>query len=45
VLRLAFSFNGLWITLAATLVFGWLASRIPARKAIKVSTREALTYE
>lgn len=44
-LTLTFSFNGLWITLVATLVFGWLASRIPARKAINVSTREALNYE
>jgi len=36
---------GLLITLIATLVFGWLASRIPARKAVKVSTHEALSYE
>ncbi len=44
-LRPAFSHAGLVITLIATIVFGWLASRIPARKAIKVSTREALSYE
>ena len=44
-LRFAFSANGFWITLVATVVFGWLASRIPARRAIKVSTREALAYE
>jgi len=41
----AFSFKGLWITLIVTLVFGFLASRVPASKAIKVSTREALSYE
>ncbi|MBI4698208.1 MAG: ABC transporter permease [Nitrospirae bacterium] len=44
-LRSSFSKSGFVITLIATLVFGWLASRIPARKAIKVSTREALSYE
>jgi len=44
-LRLVFSANGFWITLVATLAFGWLASRIPARSAIKVSTRAALAYE
>ena len=44
-LRFAFSVPGFWITLVTTLVFGWLASRIPARKAINVSTREALSYE
>jgi putative ABC transport system permease protein len=44
-LRFAFSITGLVITLAVTLAFGWLASRVPARKAISVSTREALSYE
>ncbi|MBI5453865.1 MAG: FtsX-like permease family protein [Deltaproteobacteria bacterium] len=44
-LRPAFSYTGFVITLIATIVFGWLASRIPARMAIKVSTREALAYE
>lgn len=44
-LRFAFSIDGFWITLVTTLLFGWLASRIPARKAIQVSTREALSYE
>jgi len=44
-LRFAFSANGLWITLVTTMVFGWLASRIPAQRAIRVSTREALAYE
>jgi len=33
------------ITLLATLVFGWLASRIPARRALQVPTRDALAYE
>lgn len=33
-LQFAFSRTGFVITLAITLVFGWLASRIPARKAI-----------
>lgn len=32
------------ITLATTLVFGWLASRVSARHAIQISTRDALTY-
>jgi putative ABC transport system permease protein len=44
-LRLVFSHPGFVITLIATIAFGWLASRIPARKAVKVSTREALSYE
>jgi putative ABC transport system permease protein len=44
-LQFAFSWLGFAITLAITLFFGWLASRIPARKAILVSTREALSYE
>ncbi len=41
----AFSNSGLVITVTVILIFGWLASRIPARKAIAVSTREALAYE
>lgn len=44
-LRPSFSRTGFGITVIATLIFGWLASRIPARRAIKVSTREALMYE
>ncbi len=44
-LRTAFSAHGFWVTLVATISFGWLASRIPARRAIRVSTREALAYE
>jgi putative ABC transport system permease protein len=44
-LQFAFSWLGFVITLAITMAFGWLASRIPARKAISISTREALSYE
>lgn len=45
VLRLSFSTQGLWVTPATTLIFAWLASWIPARAAIRVSPREALSYE
>lgn len=44
-LDFAFSNLGFGITLAVTLVFGWLASRIPAQRAVTVSTREAIAYE
>ena len=44
-LRYSFSGSGFVVTLSATLIFGWLASRIPAQKAVAVSTREALAYE
>jgi putative ABC transport system permease protein len=44
-LRFAWSGSGAVITLAATVIFGWLASRIPAGNAVKISTREALAYE
>lgn len=44
-LHFAFSQMGFVITLAITLVFAWLASRLPARKAISISNREALSYE
>ncbi len=44
-LNFAFSHVGLAATLMITLVFGWLASRIPARKAVSISNREALSYE
>lgn len=44
-LNFAFSHTGLAVTLAITLLFGWLASRIPARKAVSISNREALSYE
>ncbi len=45
VLRFAFSPTGFWITVAVALAFGWLASRVPAQRAVSVSTREALAYE
>jgi putative ABC transport system permease protein len=44
-LKFALSNLGLVITFVVTLAFGWLASRIPAVKAIRVPTREALSYE
>ena len=44
-LSFAFSKLGFLITAMLILTFGWLASRIPARKAITRSTREALAYE
>lgn len=44
-LEYAFSISGFLITIVITLIFGWLASRIPARSAIKVSTHLALSYE
>jgi putative ABC transport system permease protein len=44
-LKFAFSQTGFAVTLAITMIFGWLASRIPARKAISISTKEALSYE
>jgi len=44
-LNFAFSYPGLLITLITCLLFGWLASRIPAERAINVSVREALAYE
>jgi len=45
ILRFAFSAEGFVIVLVATLLFGWLASRIPAHKAVSISNREALSYE
>ncbi len=44
-LDFAFSPQGFGITLVITLVCGWLASRVPAREAVRISTREALSYE
>ncbi len=44
-LNFAFSATGLLVTLVLTLFFAWLASRLSAAQAVKVSTREALTYE
>jgi putative ABC transport system permease protein len=44
-LDFTFSILGFSITLLVTLIFGWMASRIPARRAISISTRKALAYE
>ncbi|MBL1241186.1 MAG: FtsX-like permease family protein, partial [OCS116 cluster bacterium] len=44
-LDFAFSPMGFVITLIVTLLFGYIASRIPAGKAIKVTVREAIAYE
>jgi len=45
ILEYAFSPLGFVITITTTIIFGWLASRIPAGSAVKISTREALSYE
>ena len=45
VLGFAWSPLGLAITAAITLLFGYLASRVPAQAAIRISTRSALSYE
>ncbi len=44
-LHYSFSTRGFVITMIATVIFGWLASRVPARRAVQVPTREALSYE
>lgn len=44
-LGLTFSTIGLVATFIITLLFGWLASRIPALQAIRITNREALSYE
>jgi ABC-type lipoprotein release transport system permease subunit len=44
-LEYAFSPLGFLITVVVTLLFGFLASRIPAKSAIRISTQEALSYE
>lgn len=44
-LDFAFSAKGFIVTLMVTLAFGWLASRIPARRAVSISNRDALLYE
>lgn len=41
----AFSPLGFVVTLVATILFGWIASRLPAKSAIKLSTYKALQYE
>jgi ABC-type lipoprotein release transport system permease subunit len=43
-LRYAFSTQGFVIVLCTSLLFGWLASRLPARRAVHISTRDALAY-
>ncbi len=45
VLSYAWSPVGFVITVATTIVFGLLATRLPAGAAVKLSTREALAYE
>ncbi|NVO02044.1 MAG: FtsX-like permease family protein [Bacteroidetes bacterium] len=45
ILEYAFSPLGFGITLAVTIIFGWLASRIPARSAVEIPTHKALSYE
>ncbi len=44
-LPFALSFLGISITIVVTLIFGWFASRIPSLSAIKLSCRQALSYE
>jgi len=45
ILQSAFSLSGFLITFAVTILFGWMASRIPAKSAIDVPTHKALSYE
>jgi len=44
-LDFAFSKIGFAITLIATLLFGYIASRVPASKATEITVREAIAYE
>ena len=44
-LQYAFSPVGFGITVVVTILFGWSASRIPAKSAINVPTHKALSYE
>jgi len=44
-LHYAFSPVGFAVTVATSIVFGLLATRLPAGAAVKLSTREALAYE
>ena len=43
-LEFAWSATGLGVTLLTTFSFGWLASWLPARNALRVPTHEALTH-
>ncbi len=45
VLRYAWSPAGCVVTVATSIVFGLLATRIPAGAAVRLSTRQALAYE
>jgi putative ABC transport system permease protein len=45
ILRFALAPWGLAITAIVTLLFGWLASRLPAHAALGIPTRSALAYE
>jgi putative ABC transport system permease protein len=44
-LGFSFSRTGFVVSLIVTLAFGWLASQIPAQRAVSVPTRGALAYE
>ncbi|MBO9703322.1 MAG: FtsX-like permease family protein [Sporocytophaga sp.] len=44
-LKYAFSLVGFIITILITALFGFLASTLPARRAIKIPTHKALSYE
>jgi putative ABC transport system permease protein len=44
-LDFAFSELGFGITLVVTFLFGYIASRLPARKATNITLREAIAYE
>jgi putative ABC transport system permease protein len=44
-LTFAFSLPGFVITLLVTLIFSWMASKLPAKAVIKITTQKALSYE
>ena len=44
-LDFAFSTPGFTITLIVTLLFGYIASRVPANKATEITVRQAIAYE
>ena len=43
-LRFAYSPTGLSVVVIVSLIFAWVASRGPARRAMRIPTREALDY-
>jgi putative ABC transport system permease protein len=45
VLRFAVDAWGIGITVGVTMIFAWLASLLPARAALRITTRSALAYE